>query len=111
MADSQDKLKEQDDAKGRDFIERLKVGEKVLVNDKTLPKNVVSAVFKTNLLPCFIEPFTVVAKKGLAYTLNLPRKLRTLLVFYVGSIERYRDLFHVKLKALAPQNGAFSSAA
>ena len=80
MASSQDKQKEQVDAKGRGCIESYEVGDKVLLNAKNLPTIVVSAVFKTKLRPRFIGPFTVVAKKGLAHTLNL-RKLRTHLVF------------------------------
>ncbi|EGZ07105.1 hypothetical protein PHYSODRAFT_362873, partial [Phytophthora sojae] len=68
MADSQDVQKEQADARGR-----------------------VSAVFKTKLRPRFIGPFKVVAKKGLAYTLNLPKKMRTHTVFYVGLLKCYRD--------------------
>ena len=43
------------------------------------------------------------AKKGLAYTLNLPRKLRTHPTFYVGFLKPYRDPSHVDQKALAPQ--------
>ena len=62
-----------------------------------------SAVFKTKLRPRFIGPFTVVAKKGLAYTLNLPRKLRTHPVFYVGMLKPYRDPSHVDSRALAPR--------
>ena len=75
MAGSQDKQKEQADAKGRSCIESYEVGDQVLLNAKNLPTNVVSAVFKTKLRPRFIGPFTVVAKKGLAYTLNPPRKI------------------------------------
>ena len=90
MADSQDKQEEQADAKGRGCIESYAVGDQVLLNAKNLPTNVVSAVFKTKLRPRFIGPFTVVAKKGLAYTLNLPRKLRTHPVFYVGLLKPYR---------------------
>ena len=74
MAYSQDKQKEQADAKGRSCIESYEIGDQVLLNAKNLPKNVLSAVFKTKLLLRFIGPFMVVAKKGLAYTLNLPRK-------------------------------------
>ena len=77
MADSQDKQKEQADAKGRGCIYSYEVGDQVLLKAKILPTNVVSAVFKTNLRPRFIGSFTVIAKKGIAYTLNLPRKLRT----------------------------------
>ncbi|KAG3175873.1 hypothetical protein PC128_g17526 [Phytophthora cactorum] len=46
-----------------------------------------SAVFKTKLRSRFIGPFKVVAKKGLAYTLNLPKKMRTHPVFYVGLLK------------------------
>ena len=103
MADSQDKQKEQADAKGRSCINSYMVGDRVLLNAKNLPTNLVSAVFKTKLRPRFIGPFTVVAKKGLAYTLNLPSKLRTHPVFYVGLLKPYRDPSHVDLKALAPR--------
>ena len=111
LADSQDKQKEQANAKGRGCIERYKVGNQVLLNAKNLPTNVVSAVFKTKLRPRFIVPFTVVAKKGLAYTLNLPRKLRTHPVFYVGLLKPYRDPSHVSLEALAPRHVALPSVA
>lgn len=43
------------------------------------------------------------AKKGLAYTLNLPRKLRTHPVFYVGLLKTYLDPLHVDFEALAPR--------
>ncbi|POM80195.1 Pro-Pol protein [Phytophthora palmivora] len=56
-----------------------------------------SAVFKTKLRPRFIGPFKVVAKKGLAYTLNLPKKMRTHPVFYVGLLKPYRDPSQVNL--------------
>ncbi|KAE9340266.1 hypothetical protein PF008_g11187 [Phytophthora fragariae] len=61
-----------------------------------------SAVFKTKLRPRFIGPFKVVAKKGLAYTLNLPKKMRTHPVFYVGLLKPYRDPSLVSAEALAP---------
>ncbi|CAI5720557.1 unnamed protein product [Peronospora farinosa] len=83
MADSQDKQKEYADAKGR-----------------------ISAVFKTKLRTRFIDPFTVDAKKGLAYTLNFPRKLRTHPVFYVGMLKAYWDPSQVNTKALAPSPSA-----
>ena len=91
MADSPDKQKEQADSKGRGCIVSYDVGDQVLLNSKNLPTNVVSAVYKTKLRPHFIGPFTVVTKKGLAYTLNLPRKLRTHPVFYVGLLKPHHD--------------------
>ena len=60
-----------------------------------------SVVFKTKVLPRFIVPFTLVAKKGFAYTLNLLRKLRTHPVFYVGLLKPYREPSQVNQEALA----------
>ncbi|KAG3154624.1 hypothetical protein C6341_g15637 [Phytophthora cactorum] len=61
MVESQDLQKEYADAQGRSNVER----------------------FETKLRPRFIGPFKVVAKMGLAYTLNLPKKMRTHPVFYI----------------------------
>ena len=52
--------------------------------------------------PPFIRPFTVIAKKGLVYTINLPRKWRTHPVFYVGLHKPYSYPFVVHLEALVP---------
>ena len=76
MADSQDKQKEQADSKERGCIVSYEVGDQVLLNAKSLSTNVVAAVCKTKVGPRYIGTFTVVAKKGLAYTLNLPRNLQ-----------------------------------
>ena len=99
---------EQADAKGRGCIDSYEVGDQVLLNAKNLPTNVVSAVVNTKLSPRFIGPFTVTAKKGLAYTLNLPRKLRTHPSFYVGVLKPNHDPSHVDWKALAPEEGTSS---
>ncbi|KAG2836446.1 hypothetical protein PC129_g13219 [Phytophthora cactorum] len=87
MAESQDLQKEYADAQGRGNVERFEVGDLVLLNAKHLSTHAVSAVFKTKLRSRFIGPFKVVAKKGLAYTLNLPKKMRTHPVFYVGLLK------------------------
>ncbi|KAG4038012.1 hypothetical protein PC123_g26424 [Phytophthora cactorum] len=79
MAESQDLQKEYADAQG-----------------------IVLAVFKTKLGPRFIGPFKVVAKKGLAYMLNLPKKMRTHPAFYVGLLKRYQDPAQVSVEVLAP---------
>ncbi|POM60411.1 LOW QUALITY PROTEIN: Pol protein [Phytophthora palmivora] len=81
MAECQDVQKEQADARGRRNVWNFEVGDLVLLNAKNLPTHAVSAVFKAKLRPRFIGPFKVVAKKGLAYTLNLPKKMRTHPVF------------------------------
>ncbi|GMF52220.1 unnamed protein product [Phytophthora fragariaefolia] len=72
MVESQDKQKNYADAKGRSNVNCYEVGDLVLLNAKNLPTHAVSVVFKTKLRPRFIGPFKVAAKKGLAYTLNLP---------------------------------------
>ncbi|EGZ20552.1 hypothetical protein PHYSODRAFT_250152, partial [Phytophthora sojae] len=41
----------------------------------------------------------VVARKGLAYTLNLPKKMRTHPVFYVGLLKPYQDPMQVQMEA------------
>ena len=88
MAGSQDKQKEQADAKGKSCIERYEVGDQVSLDAKNLSGNVVSAVCKTKLRSRSTGPFTIVAKKGLAYTLKLPRKLCTHSVFLLTSLSR-----------------------
>ncbi|KAG4234491.1 hypothetical protein PC116_g17345 [Phytophthora cactorum] len=102
MTESQDLQKEYADVQGRGNRERFEVGNLVLLNAKNLPTHAVSAVFKTKLRPRFIGPFKVVAKKGLAYTLNLPKKMCTHPVFYVGLLKPYQDPAQVSVEALAP---------
>ncbi|KAG3124352.1 hypothetical protein PI126_g23289 [Phytophthora idaei] len=102
MAESQDLQKEYADVQGRGNVERFEVGDLVLLNAKNLPTHAVSAVFKTKLRPRFIGPFKVVTKKGLAYTLNLPKKMRTHPVFYVGSLKPYPDPAQASVEELAP---------
>ena len=71
-------------------------------NAKKLPRNVAD---KTNLRPRFVRPVTVVTKKSLTYTLNLPYKLRTLSVC-VSMMKPYRNPSHVSVEALATWNSA-----
>jgi hypothetical protein len=103
MAESQDKQKKHADAKGRCNVESYEFGDLVLLNAKNLPTHAVSAVFKTKLRPRFVGPFPVVAKKGQAYTLNLPKKMRTYPVFYVGLLKPYRDPEQEEPQGLAPE--------
>ena len=103
MAARQNKQKEQADTKGRGFIDSYEVGDEVLQNAKNLPTNAVSTVFKIKLHPRFIGPFTIIAKNGLAYTINLPRKLCTHPVLYVCLFKTYHDPSLVNQKALSPE--------
>ncbi|KAG3006922.1 hypothetical protein PC121_g17798 [Phytophthora cactorum] len=102
MAESQNLQKEYADAQGRGNAERFEVGDLVLLNAKNLPTHAVSAIFGTKLRPRLIGPFKVEAKKGLAYTLNLPKKMGTHPVFYVGLLKPYRDPAQMSAEALAP---------
>ena len=111
MADSQDRQKESDDAKGRGCNESHKVGDQVITNTTNLHANVVSAVFKTKSRTHFIGHVAVVAKKGPTYTLNLLRKLCAHFVFYIGVLRPYRDPSHVNVEALAPRKATGSQVA
>ncbi|KAG4054269.1 hypothetical protein PC123_g10625 [Phytophthora cactorum] len=102
MAESQELQKEYGDVLGRGNVERFEVGGLVLLNAKNLPTPAVSAVVNTKLRSRFIEPFKVVAKKGLAYTFNLPKKMGTHTVFYLGLLKPYQDPAQLSVEALAP---------
>ena len=104
MADNQDRQKEHTDAKGRSCIERYEVRDQVLLNAKTFLR--MQCLMRSR----FIVPFTVVSKKGLAYTLNLPCKLRTHPVFYVGMLKTYWDPNRVDVEALVPRESTLSQA-
>ena len=65
----------------------------------------------TKLRPRVIGPFTVVSKKGLAYMLNVSRKLRTYPVFYVRLLNLYLNSSHVIVEVLAPRKLALKSVA
>ena len=95
--------KESADAKSRGCIDSHEVGDQVLLNAKNLPTNVVFAVFTSELRLRFIKSLTVVAKKGLAYELTLPRKLRTHPVFYFAMLKPYQDPIRVDVGARAPR--------
>ncbi|KAG4044987.1 hypothetical protein PC123_g19591 [Phytophthora cactorum] len=101
MAASQDLQKEYADAQARGNVERFEAGGLVLLNAKNLPTHAVSAVFKTKLRPRFIGPLKIVAKKGLGYTLILPKKMSTHPVFYVGLLKPYHDPAQVSVEVLA----------
>ena len=48
-------------------------------------------VGSNKLLPNFIGPFRVLRRRGNAYTIELPRKMRTHPTFYVGRLRPYHQ--------------------
>ncbi|GMF32984.1 unnamed protein product [Phytophthora fragariaefolia] len=98
MTESQGKPKEHADARDRNNLASYSVGDLVLLNAKTLPTYAVSSVFNTKLGPHYIGIFKVVAKKGLAYTLHLPKKMRTHPVLCVGLLKPYEDPAQVRME-------------
>ncbi|POM77039.1 Pol protein [Phytophthora palmivora] len=83
MALAQDKQKAYSDSKGR--------GELVLLDTKNLPLKVVSSVESNKLKHHFIGPFEVLARHGVAYTIDLPKSMATNPTFYVGRLRRHHD--------------------
>ncbi|KAI9988079.1 hypothetical protein PInf_024340 [Phytophthora infestans] len=61
----------------------------------------VSAVFTTLLSPRFISSFKVMGKKSLTYKLNLAKKMRTHLTFYVSLPKPCQDSATGSTDALA----------
>ncbi|KAI9906474.1 hypothetical protein PsorP6_002840 [Peronosclerospora sorghi] len=91
MAESQDKQKEKADRKGRRNKRVYKVGESVLLNAKNLPSHIVSNVLRNKLRTRFVGPFKVLDRKGLSYTLEIPKVMRTHPTFYVGMLKPYQS--------------------
>ena len=54
-----------------------------------LLRHIVTDVGSNKLLPKFIGPFRVLRRLGNAYTIELPRKMRTHPTFYVGRLRPY----------------------
>ena len=48
-------------------------------------------VGSSKLLPKYIGPFRVLRRLGNAYTIELPRKMRTHPTFYVGRLKPYHQ--------------------
>ena len=61
----------------------------MLLSTENLPNNVVTSVGSSKLMPKDIGPFRVLHRKGNAYTIELPRNMRTHPTFYVGRLRPY----------------------
>ena len=64
-------------------------GDLVLLSTVNLPRHIVTNADSNKLLPMFIGPFRVLRRLGYAYTIELPRKMRTHSTFYVGRLRPY----------------------
>ncbi|GMF59970.1 unnamed protein product [Phytophthora fragariaefolia] len=92
IAASVDRQKLNADNNGRGNSNDFKVGSLVLLATQNLAKHAVSAFGASLLAPRFIGPFTVLAKHGNAYTLDIPSSMRLHPTFYVGRLKPYSQL-------------------
>ena len=91
IANAVDRQKRNADKHGRANDLSFKVNDLVLLSTVNLPKRVVTNVGSNKLLPKFIGPFRVLHRRGNAYTIELPRKMRTHPTFYVGRLRPYHQ--------------------
>lgn len=89
IAHTVDRQKRNADKNGRANILSFKVNDLVLLSTVNLPKHVVTNVGSNKLLPKYIGPFRVLRRQGNAYTIELPRRMRTHPTFYVGRLRPY----------------------
>ena len=76
------------DKNGRANVLSVIEGDLVLLSTANLPRHVVTNV-GSKLLLKYIGPFRVLRRQGNAYTIELPRRMRTHLTFYVGRLRPY----------------------
>ena len=89
IANAVDRQKRNADKHGRANDLLFNVGDLFLLSKVNLPKHVVTNVGSSKLLPKYIGPFRVLHRKGNAYTIELPRRMRTHPTFYVGRLCPY----------------------
>ena len=89
IANAVDRQKRNADKHGRAKVLLFNVGELVLLSTVNRPKHVVTNVGSSKLLPKYIVPFCVLHRKGNAYTIELPCRIRTHPTFYVGRLRPY----------------------
>ncbi|CAI5709835.1 unnamed protein product [Peronospora effusa] len=89
IAEAVDKQKRNADNNGRANAHTFIEGDLVLLSTVNLPKHVVTNVGSNKLLPKYIGPFRVLRRLGNAYTIELPRRMRTHPTFYVGRLRPY----------------------
>ncbi|GMF35168.1 unnamed protein product [Phytophthora fragariaefolia] len=91
MAQAQDRQKEYAGRNGRGNLNVFNVGDLVLLDSRNLPLDTVSSVKSNKLKHRFVGPFAVLGRHGNAYTIDLPKSMKTHPTFYVGRLKRYHD--------------------
>ncbi|GMF50943.1 unnamed protein product [Phytophthora fragariaefolia] len=89
IAASVDRQKLNADNNGRGNSNEFKVGSLVLLATQNLIKHAVFDFGASKLAPRFIGPFTVLAKHGNAYTLDILSSMSLHPTFYVGRLKPY----------------------
>ncbi|GMF14891.1 unnamed protein product [Phytophthora fragariaefolia] len=77
------------DNNGRGNTNEFKVGSLILLATQKLAKHAGSDFGESKLVPRFIDHFTVLAKHGNAYTLDIPSSMRLHPTFYVRRLKSY----------------------
>ena len=67
-------------------VHSFEVNELVLLYTVNLPGHAVTSVGSGKLLPKYAGPYRVLHRKGYAYTIELPRRMRTYPTVYVGRL-------------------------
>ena len=89
IANAVDRQKRNADKNGRANTLSFKINDLVLLSTVNLPRHAVTNVGSSKLLPRYIGPFRVLHRQGSAYTIELPRRMRTHPTFYVGRLRPY----------------------
>ena len=90
LAAAVDKQKETADKNGRSNKNVFEKDALVLLSTQNLPTHAVTNLGSPKLNPRFIGPFKVLKRKGDAYTLDIPSRMRLHPTFYVGRLKPYR---------------------
>ena len=77
IANAVDRQKRNADKHGRENVLLFNYGKVVLQSTVKLPKHEVTNVGSSKLLPKYTDLFRVLHRKGNAYTIDLPRRMRT----------------------------------
>ena len=84
-----DRQKRSVDKNGKSNVLSFKVSDLVLLSTVNLPRHAVTNVGNSKLLPKYIGLFRVFHRQGNAYTIELPRRMRTNPTFYTGRLRPY----------------------